>query len=105
MRAIGVMLILLGIGAIGLGFGSNSSVGMMELGCGFALLTLGCVLVGIDRIYEAVRSSRAAEIKALQEGFELLAKRLEPQREPDHASSLPSWSPRMPPDWRQGAGA
>jgi hypothetical protein len=43
--------------------------GAAGFGGGFGLLILGCVLVGLDRIYQAVRTSSAAEIKALQAGF------------------------------------
>jgi hypothetical protein len=102
MGVIGGLLILFGIAATAIGFRTSPVVGMATLG-GFGLLILGCLLVGLDRIYRAIRISRS-EVKALQEGVELLAKRIEPQQAPTDQTSIP-WSPRMPPNWRQGVGA
>jgi hypothetical protein len=102
MGVIGGLLIVFGIAATIVGFWTSPVVGMAALG-GFGLLILGCLLVGLDRIYQAIRTSRS-EVKALQEGVELLASRMDPKQVPADATSIP-WSPRMPPNWRQEVGA
>jgi hypothetical protein len=101
MGVVGGFLILFGIGAAATGFWESPTVGMAALG-GFGLLILGCLLIGLDRIYRAIWTSRS-EVKALQEGVELLAKRIEPRQAPTDETSIP-WSPRMPPNWRQEVG-
>jgi hypothetical protein len=102
MGVVGGLLILLGIGAMAIGFWASATSGMAALG-GFGLLILGCLLLGLDRIYRAIGTSRS-EVKALQEGVELLARRIDPQYAPTVETSIP-WSPRMPPDWRREVGA
>lgn len=102
MGVIGGLLILFGVAATAIAFWTSSTVGMVALG-GFGLLILGCLLVGLDRIYRAIRTS-SSEVKALQEGVELLAKRIEPRQASTDETSIP-WSPRMPPNWRQEVGA
>ncbi len=101
MGVVGGLLILVGIGGIGLGFGVGDQFGSAGLEIGFGLMVMGCVLVGLNRIYRAVRSS-TTEIKALRL---LLAEQFEARWEPDRVAPSIPWSPRMPPDWRQGAGA
>ena len=101
MGVVGGFLILFGIGATVTGFWESPTVGMAALG-GFGLLILGCLLIGLDRIYRAIWTSRS-EVKALQEGVELLAKRIEPRQAPTDEILIP-WSPRMPPNWRQEVG-
>jgi hypothetical protein len=102
MGVIGGLLIVFGIVGAIIGFWTGPVVEMAALG-GFGLLVLGCLLVGLDRIYRAIRTSRS-EVKALQEGVELLASRVDPKQVPPGATSIP-WSPRMPPNWRQEVGA
>jgi hypothetical protein len=96
MGICGGLLILLGIGAMVLGFGAGAMFSMAGLVGGFGLLILGCVLVGLDRIYQAIRISSAAEIKALQAGFESLAKQSGPAGAVP-SIAVPITSPRMAP--------
>ena len=102
MGVVGGLLILFGIAATAVAFWTSPTVGMAALG-GFGLLILGCLLVGLDRIYRAIRTSRS-EVKARQQGVELLAKRIDPQQASIDETSIP-WSPRMPPNWRQKVDA
>lgn len=85
MGIFGGLLIVLGIGAVVLGFLTGPLFGFAGLATGLSLAITGCILVGLDRIHQAVRESSAAEIRVLKTGFEHLgkhlvfvAKRLEP---------------------------
>jgi hypothetical protein len=65
MGVLGGLLILLGIATMGLSFGVGVPVAGLGAGAGFGVLVLGCVRVGLERIYRAIRTSSAAESKAL----------------------------------------